>query len=146
MKRHGFKIFTSLLLLMLSLPLQLCSSTSSDHITIQHILIGFRGSIPGKNITRTQEEAENLAKEIYTRAYEDEDFGSLVEQYTDDSAPGIYRMSNTGITPNPGEYPRNQMVQGFGDVSFSLNVDEVGMAEYHPQTSPYGWHIIKRIQ
>lgn len=38
------------------------------HITVQHILIGFAGSVPGKGITRTQDEAKKLAYEVLARA------------------------------------------------------------------------------
>jgi parvulin-like peptidyl-prolyl isomerase len=37
------------------------------------------------------------------------------------------------------------MVKAFGDVSFSLEGDEVGMAAYDPVESRYGWHVIKRL-
>ena len=72
----------------------------------------------------------------------------LVKEHTDDQYPGIYRMSNIGITPDMAnkEYPREKMVKAFGDVSFSLKVGEVGMARYDPATSKYGWHIIKRLK
>src|SRR5580765_4727859 len=86
-----------------------------DHITIQHVLVGFKGSVPGKNITRTQDEAKKLAEEILARAKKGEDFEGLVKQYTDDSAPGIYSMSNNGVTPAAGEYARGRMVPAFGD-------------------------------
>jgi len=36
------------------------------------------------------------------------------------------------------------MVRGFGDVSFGLEVGEFGIADFDPQASPYGWHVIKR--
>jgi parvulin-like peptidyl-prolyl isomerase len=38
------------------------------------------------------------------------------------------------------------MVPAFGNVGFSLAPGEIGMAEYDPRTSPYGWHIIKRLE
>ena len=119
-----------------------------DYVVVQHILIGFNGSIPGKNITRNQEEAEQLADSVFERAKNGEDFDELVEQYTDDSAPGIYKMANFGVEANVAQqiYARAQMVKAFGDVGFSLDVGEIGMAEYDPQTSRYGWHIIKRIE
>jgi hypothetical protein len=118
-----------------------------DHVTVQHILISFKGSIPKETVTRTKEEAENLANEIFARAREGEDFDALVKEYTDDSYPGMYTMSNFNVEPNmdQGEYSRSQMVKGFGDVGFKLSVNEIGMAEYFPETSKYGWHIIKRI-
>jgi parvulin-like peptidyl-prolyl isomerase len=38
------------------------------------------------------------------------------------------------------------MVPVFGDVGFSLKVNEIGLGEYDPKKSKYGWHIIKRIK
>ena len=43
-------------------------------------------------------------------------------------------------------YPRKDMAQAFGDVSFSLAVDEIGIASYDKSKSKYGWHIIKRLK
>jgi parvulin-like peptidyl-prolyl isomerase len=119
-----------------------------DVIAVQHILIAFAGSVPGKNITRTQEEAESLARELFKRAQGGEDFGKLVEEYTDDSAPGIYKMANFGVEAdmNQGIFARDRMVQAFGDVGFPLAVGEIGLAEFDPVKSKYGWHIIKRVE
>jgi len=122
------------------------AAAEPERIKVQHILIGFAGSVPGKEITRTQEEAKTLAYELLKRARGGEDFGALVKQYTDDSAPGIYAMANRGVPPKPGEYQRTQMVAAFGDTGFPLNVGEVGIADQHPQKSPYGWHIVKRVE
>ena len=117
-----------------------------DHITIPHVLIGFAGSVPGKNITRTQAEAKTLAEDILARARKGEDFDALVKQHTDDSHPGIYAMSNIGVAAAPGEYPRNRMVPAFGDAGFPLQVGEIGMAPYDAARSPFGWHVVKRIK
>ena len=117
-----------------------------DHITIQHVLIGFSGSVPGKNITRTQDEAKKLAEEILARAKKGENFDELVKTYTDDAAPGIYSMANFGVAPANGEYARNRMVPAFGDAGFPLQVGEFGMASYDNAKSPYGWHIVKRLK
>ena len=117
-----------------------------EHITIQHVLIGFTGSVPGKNVTRTQDEAKKLAEEILARAKKGEDFDGLVKQYTDDSAPGIYSMANNGVAPAAGEYARNRMVAAFGDAGFPLKVGEFGMASYDKDKSPFGWHIVKRLK
>ena len=64
-----------------------------DYITVQHILVGFKGSVPGKDITRTHKEAQERAEELLKRAQEGEDFDSLVKEFTDDSHPGIYKMA-----------------------------------------------------
>ena len=127
-------------------PASTPATKEPDHITIQHVLIGFTGSVPGKNITRTQEEAKKLAEEVLARAKKGEDFDALVKQYTDDSAPGIYSMSNDGVAPIQGEFARGRMVKAFGDAGFPLQVGEIGMASYDPARSPFGWHVVKRIK
>ena len=122
------------------------ATDNRDHIEVQHVLISFKGSLPGKDITRTLDEAKVLAGEILERARKGEDFGELVKEYTNDSFPGIYKMANTGVQKGQGEYSRSGMVKGFGDASFSLAVGDVGMADYDAQKSPYGWHIVKRLK
>jgi parvulin-like peptidyl-prolyl isomerase len=118
----------------------------AEHIKLQHILISFTGKVPGKNITRTQDEARALAHQILDRAKKGEDFDSLVRTYTDDRAPGIYGLANSGVTPGEGEFSRDRMVPAFGEVGFSLAPGEIGIAEYDPVKSPYGWHVIKRLE
>ena len=120
----------------------------AGHIEVQHVLIGFVGTIPGKNITRSQDEAKTLAYQILDRAKKGEDFGQLVQQNTDDQYPGIYRLADRGQTADQsaGEFPRDGMVKGFSDVAFSLKPGEVGIADYNKPNSPYGWHIIKRLR
>lgn len=42
--------------------------------------------------------------------------------------------------------PRDEMAQAFGDVGFALKVGEIGLASYDKTTSPFGFHVIKRLQ
>jgi hypothetical protein len=116
------------------------------HIEVQHILIGFAGSIPGKGITRTQAEARQLAYEVLAKARQGENYDQLVREYTDDQAPGVYQMANTGVPVAEGEFKREGMVPAFGNVGFELSPGNIGIADYDPSTSPYGWHIIKRLR
>ncbi len=119
-----------------------------DSVTVQHILIGFTGSVPGKNITRTKAEAQSLAEDILKRARAGEDFDQLVVEFTDDSAPGKYKLANFGIEADMarGVFPRDRMVQAFGDVGFPLAVGEIGLAHFDPAKSKFGWHVIKRVE
>jgi hypothetical protein len=119
-----------------------------DHVTVQHILIAFQGTIPGSSITRTRDEAEALARQIFARARMGEDFDALVKEFTNDEYPGIYNMSNTGVEPDVAikEFPRAKMVKAFGDVGFRLRIGEIGLAEYDAAVSKYGWHIVKRLK
>lgn len=112
-------------------------------VEVQHLLVSFAGSgVP--TATRSREEAESLAAQLFTRIQEGADFGALIEKYTDDSPPGIYGMTQGEAAP--GLYPRRGMVAAFGDVGWRLSVGEVGVAPYDPEKSPFGWHLIKRLK
>ena len=133
----------------LSGPARPPRSAEPEHVTVQHILIAFRGSLPGdQKVTRSQADAEKLALQIFERAKAGEDFAAMVKTYTNDSFPGIYKMANAGVPLDPSnqEFSRTRMVKAFGDVSFGLEVGGVGLAVYDPATSRFGWHIIKRLE
>lgn len=125
----------------------------SSHITVQHILIGFSGSVPGKPINRDKDEAKILAAEVLEKAKSGEDFDELVITHTNDSPPGIYKMANHGFDGDMTSrdqsewvFKRGGMVPAFGNVGFTLDVGEIGMSEWDEDDSPFGWHIIKRIK
>jgi hypothetical protein len=119
-----------------------------DHVTVQHILIAFRGSTPSPKVTRSREDAEKLALKIFERAKAGEDFDAMVKTYTNDTYPGIYKISNANVPPDSArrEFPRGRMAKAFGDVGFGLEIGAVGLASYDPATCPFGWHIIKRLE
>lgn len=117
-----------------------------DAVVVQHCLIGFKGKVPGKEVTRQRKEAQTLAEEIFERAQAGEDFDAMVKEYTDDKHPGIYKLTNRGAAVRTGWIERDKFVARFGDVAFDLEVGEVGMANWNAATSPYGWHIIKRLE
>ena len=121
-------------------------ATEPQHVQVQPILIGFAGSVPGKPITRSKDEAKKLAYEILDQARAGANFDELVKKYTDDSPPGIYGMSGIGVPPAPGEFQRDGMVAAFGNVGFAISPGNIGIADWDPVTSPYGWHVIKRLK
>lgn len=114
----------------------------AERVQVQHVLISFDGA--GTRATRSKEEAEQLAAEVYQRVLAGSDFDALVKKYTDDSHPGIYGMS--AGAPAPGERNRGGMVPAFGDVGWRLEVGDVGVARFDADKSPYGWHLVKRIK
>ncbi len=150
--KRSFSLFVivlcSLLLSVAATSGNFASDEEPDHIAVQHILIAFKGSIPKPTVTRSKDEAKQLAQEVFERAQKGEDFDALVKEYTDDEYPGVYRLANKGVTPDQSkqEYPREGMIKSFGDIGFSLAVNGIGLAEYHAQKCKYGWHIIKRIE
>ena len=119
-----------------------------DAITVQHCLIGFSGSVGGKPIKRSKDEAGKLAAELLEKLQAGGDFDEIITTYTDDSPPGIYKMANSGLPADRRSkvFSRDGMVPAFGNVGFKLDVGEYGVSEYDPKDSPYGWHIIKRLK
>jgi hypothetical protein len=119
-----------------------------DYVGVQHILIAFQGTTNKTGVTRTKEEAQSLADELYQRATAGDDFDELVRTYSDDSYPGIYDMANFGKVANKSmlQYDRKEMAPAFGDISFSLTVGEVGLAQYDKKNCKFGWHVIKRLK
>ncbi|MCP3980055.1 MAG: hypothetical protein GY716_12185 [bacterium] len=116
-----------------------------DVVVVQHILISFKNKVRGKQLDRTKAQARALAEELLQRAQDGEDFMKLIEEYTDDRG-ATYTLTNTDAALKANSFERRKMAVYFGDVSFSLEVGEVGLAKYHAGNSPYGWHVIKRIE
>jgi len=118
----------------------------ADEIEVQHLLVAHKGSGIG-GVTRSLEEAEKLAGKLLTEIEAGGNFDSLVKQHTNDAHPGIYGMTMKGGGDRAKNvYPRKGMVAAFGDVGWRLQVGEVGVAPFHAQKSPYGFHIIKRLK
>jgi hypothetical protein len=102
-------------------------------------------------VDRTKSEAKRLAAELLKRAQAGEDFAKLEAQYSDGDHPGVLEILNDRTLPLAGEASdgnlrRAYFPQRFGNVAFSLEVGEAGLAKYDASFSPYGWHIIKRIK
>jgi peptidyl-prolyl cis-trans isomerase C len=118
-----------------------------DHISVDHILVGVRspGFPQGK---RDAEAARLFAEDLVRRLAEGADWAALKREHSEDPPPGgPYEMANHGATPrHGGEFRRDGMVPAFGDVGFTLAVGAVGLAPYHPEKSPFGFHVIKRVK
>ena len=130
-------------------PTPASASAPADHITIDHILIGVKGD-NGLKSTRTVAEARTFAYDLLTKLRAGADWGTAKRANSEDPPPGgPYSLadSNRGVKPSSsGEYARNSMVPAFGDVGFTLAVGEIGIADYDATTSPFGFHIIKRVK
>ena len=152
--KKGLSIATGLLILLLGSQVGAGKDKRQDKdefeepakVRVQHVLVGFKHTVPGKRIDRTREEAQKLAEEVLETAQAGVEFADLIKRYSDDKYPGIYILVNKGETPLPGESKRYEMLSCFGNVAFLLDIDEIGMAEYHPTRCKMGWHIIKRIE
>jgi foldase protein PrsA len=117
-----------------------------DRISVDHILIGVKSSAfpEGK---RTAAEARKVAYDLLAKIQAGADWATAKREHSEDPPPGgPYAMANRGVKPaGRNEYPRDGMVPAFGDVGFALEVGAIGMADHDPRTSPFGFHLIKRV-
>jgi parvulin-like peptidyl-prolyl isomerase len=123
-----------------------------DQVTVDHILIAAKNDM-GKATDRSRVEAERIARDLLAQLQAGTaDWAALKQKHSDDGNPGQprggpYTLLNHGV---PGadqrtKVRRDGMVKGFGDLSFRLKVGELGLAEMGAD-SPYGFHIIKRLE
>lgn len=108
-----------------------------DKVTVQHVLLAFVGATRGSESGHTFEEARVLAADVLARARAGEDFIVLMQQESGDEGPGTYTLTQAD---------RDTYAEDFGAVAFRLAVGEIGVAAYHRTRSPFGWHVIKRIE
>ena len=116
-------------------------------VRVLHILVAFQGAMrAAETVTRTQDEADVLAKELLARAKRGEDFKKLMKEFSTDTGEGDYTLVNHGFPRHGREIARATFAPAFANVAFSLGVGEFGLAEYHTANSPFGYHVIKRIE
>ena len=123
----------------------------APQVVVQHCLIGVGPDFGG----RGPAEAEKLSAQILQDLAGGAKFTEVVKKNTNDTYPGIYVMLAEG-QPDPSRkvFLRSEMAQAFGDAAWRLKIGEVGITPYDPPahvaqgqgTSPYGMHIIKRLQ
>ena len=127
-------------------PATPASAKQPDRISVDHILIGVQSpSFPdGK---RDAAAAKRFAYELLAKINAGGDWAEAKRANSEDPPPGgPYAMANRGVRPaGRGEYPRDGMVPAFGDVGFALAVGLVGMADHDARTSPFGFHLIRRV-
>jgi parvulin-like peptidyl-prolyl isomerase len=121
----------------------------AGHIVVDHILIKVR-SRQSPQATRDETDARMAAYELLDQLKAGGNWATLKRANSEDGSPGApggpYALADRGLTPAADERSRDGMVAAFGDVGFRLAVGEMAIANYDPATSPYGFHIIKRIE
>jgi hypothetical protein len=99
--------------------------------TVSHILIGYQGSLPGENVTRTKDEAKALAiKLLHDARKKGADFAKLMKDNSQDPGPGTYPVS-----------PDAHLVPPFKQLSLTLGKGQIDIVE-----TSFGFHIIKRTE
>jgi len=99
-----------------------------------HILIAHADSKDGpEGITRTRQEAENMARQIALKARQGADFAELARKYSDDPKAQV----SGGYL---GIFVRGEMLLDFEVPLFAMDVGQVGVVI----ETEYGFHVLKR--
>lgn len=101
-------------------------------VSVQHVLVGWKGAPAARSATRTKAEADKLATDVLAKARGGTDMAALMKEYSED--PG---SKDSG---RPYDVAADtQFVEPFKKMALRLKVGEAGLVK-----SPFGWHIIKR--
>lgn len=107
-------------------------ATVDDNIKVAHVLVGWDGSLPGKKVGRSKEEALKLALQLAHEARQPgNDFMGLVWKHSDDNGGGVYEVT-------PGM--RGRYVPQFTAMALSLGVGQVDVVP-----TRFGYHVMKRV-
>ena len=106
-------------------------------VKVSHVLIAFVDAMRGSESGHSYEEARSLAEDVFKRARAGEDFEALMKSYSADDGGGTYTLTQDD---------RDDYADYFQEVAFRLEVGEIGVAAYQRVKSPFGWHVIKRIE
>lgn len=118
------------------------------HIIKTHDLRPSRGKIKAAHIMvlandemseADQKAAEEKINEIYDLLEKGQNFEDLAGRYSDDQSS----RAKGGLLPIFGGGSKQRMVPEFEEAAFSIKEDG---AYSKPVKTPYGWHIIKRIE
>ena len=105
---------------------------AEDQIKVVHILVGWDGSLPGKKVDRTKEQALKLARDLCHEARRPgSDFIAAMWKYTGDGGPGVYEL-----TPEQ----RGRMMPEFTAMGLQLGLGQVDVV-----ATSYGYHVMKRV-
>jgi parvulin-like peptidyl-prolyl isomerase len=122
---------------------------SAPVIEVQHILVAVKSQRMQDGLS--QQAAKALAADLLARIKDDGDFIALMKEHSKDPGSkngGSYTMHDPkkGGEAPPGAQPRSGMVAAFGDVGWRLDVGDYGVSNYNQTSSPFGYHIIKRVR
>ncbi len=116
-----------------------------DTIEVQQLLIAVKNP-QYPDVIRTNAESTELAAKLYVQITNGDNFDSLFKEYGDNLPPSISSMTKNKSKLEDGIYPRSAVISAFGDVGWKLKIGEVSVAPYDKVSSPYGFHIIKRLK
>ncbi|MDZ4803903.1 MAG: hypothetical protein SGI90_03435 [Candidatus Eisenbacteria bacterium] len=119
-------------------------SLPPERVEVAMIFLAFDGSIRSKDIGRTRDQADSLARHLLIRARSGADFDSLKLAACDQPREKPVILVNKGVRPGPGERTRRMVEPAVGDLAFGMSIGNIGMVVPNNTTCRYGYYIVQR--
>jgi hypothetical protein len=123
------------------------ATLSPGRVTVRQLLVTFQGA-KGAAVARTREEAEALAARLEREARAGADFEALAREHNDGGTlfPARFSAVEGAIDAAPDDFRRANLPRGLARAAFDLAVGEIALVEYHEEDSPFGWHLVLRVE
>jgi uncharacterized protein YjiK len=120
-------------------------------VLVKHIHVPFKGAKDaGEDVMLSEEDARKLAEDVARRARAGEDFETLASSplgghYAKPRWGREIQVVREGTWPGP-QVEAADLPVALARLAFNLDVGEVGLASWHREESPYGFHVLLRAE
>ncbi|MHC4163124.1 MAG: FG-GAP-like repeat-containing protein [Planctomycetota bacterium] len=116
-------------------------------LKVKQILVRWSGARGAQGVERDQAEARKLARHLTRLARRGETFQRIVATEPDAGLEvEVLTVVADAGTRRAGEYSRADLPTALSELVFNLDVGEVGLCEFHEKESPFGWHVVMRVE
>ncbi|MDH3591529.1 MAG: peptidylprolyl isomerase, partial [Planctomycetota bacterium] len=118
-------------------------------VRLKHIHIPFEGAKDApKGIPLDKAGAAAIAREVMQRLGAGEDFGQIGAErhYTKSRYKATFSLVESTVRLKRGDLRRDNVPKALARLAFNLELGQAGVCEYHEVESPYGYHVLLRIE
>ena len=117
-------------------------------VRLKQVIVPWAGAKGAKDVKLSREDAEKRARVILKMAQAGEEFDRLVANNHFDRFPSSLTIVQAGERrAGVGRvYVRGELPPAVERLAFNLDVGDVGLCEFHEKESPYGWHVVLRVE
>jgi hypothetical protein len=116
-------------------------------VKVKQVLVRWSGARGAHGSKLDRAEAGLLARALLERARRGADFDQLVANEADAGlAVEVLTVVADANARGAGEYSRADLAPALAELVFNLDIGEVGLCRFHERESPYGWHVVLRVE
>ena len=116
-------------------------------VKVKQIVVRWSGAQGAQGVERDRDAAKKLARRLVGRARHGETLERIVAT---EAGAGlkvdVLTVVGTPGTRRAGEFSRADLPTALSELVFNLDVGEVGLCGFHEKESPFGWHVVLRVE